>query len=104
MMKDREKMLLTGLIVEEEVVLTLDEISHACTVDSALVISLVEEGILEPIGNEQAQWRFSGISLHRARIALRLQRDLEINPAGLALVLDLLEEITSLRKHAGFVD
>ncbi len=103
-MKSKEIDILTGMIVEEEVALTLEEISHACTVEHELIIEMVEVGVLEPVGNEQAHWRFSGISLSRVRAALRLQRDLEINPAGLALVLDLLEEINSLRKRVGLVD
>jgi chaperone modulatory protein CbpM len=44
-------------------------------------------------------WRFSGESMVRARSALRLQRDLGINMAGIALVLDLMEEFESLRAH-----
>jgi chaperone modulatory protein CbpM len=103
-MKSKEIDILTGMIVEEEVALTLEEISHACTVEHEFIIEMVEVGVLEPVGNEQAHWRFSGISLSRVRAALRLQRDLEINPAGLALVLDLLEEINSLRKRVGLVD
>ncbi len=49
------------------------------------------------LGREPAHWRFGGASLHRAHAALRLQRDLEINLAGVALALELLDEIESLR-------
>jgi chaperone modulatory protein CbpM len=45
-----------------------------------------------------AEWRFSGTALRRARTALRLQRDLEINLPGVALALELLEEIDKLRR------
>jgi chaperone modulatory protein CbpM len=37
--------------------------------------------------------------LRRVRTAHRLAHDLEINPPGIALVLDLLDEIDSLRVH-----
>jgi chaperone modulatory protein CbpM len=40
---------------------------------------------------------FSGCALLRARAALRLVRDLEVSVAGAALVLDLLDEIETLR-------
>jgi chaperone modulatory protein CbpM len=53
--------------------------------------------VLEPVGQEQAQWRFSGTSLLKARAAMRLQHDLEINLAGVALALDLIDEIEALR-------
>jgi chaperone modulatory protein CbpM len=50
-------------------------------------------------------WRFDGVSLRRARTALRLNHDLELNAAGVALVLDLLERIdqleSRLRRAAG---
>lgn len=41
-------------------------------------------------------WRFSGKSLRRARSAHRLQRDLGLNLAGIALVLDLMDELEVL--------
>jgi chaperone modulatory protein CbpM len=63
------------------------------------IICLVEESIIEPQGEDMRLWRFSGESMVRARSALRLQRDLGINMAGIALVLDLMEELESLRAH-----
>jgi len=55
--------------------------------------------VLEPQGDTPLDWRFSGDAMRRTRLALRLSRDLDINPPGLALVLDLLDEIARLRKH-----
>ena len=94
----------TGLILDEQVSLTLEDICRACAVETTFIIALVEEGVLEPAsgGKELQHWCFSGASLGRVRIARRLQRDLEINLAGVALTLDLLEEIESLR--AGLAD
>ena len=45
------------------------------------------------------EWRFSGAQLRRARIALRLERDLGVNAAGVALALELLEELEQLRRE-----
>jgi chaperone modulatory protein CbpM len=86
-----------GVIVEEEIRFTLHDLSRACRVDVAQVVTLVEEGVLEPAGSGPDDWRFAGPSLRRARAALRLNRDLELGVAGTALVLDLLDEIESLR-------
>jgi len=61
------------------------------------VISLREESIIEPQGDEIHLWRFSGASLVRVRSALRLQHDLGVNLAGIALALDLMEELENLR-------
>ncbi len=91
--------ILTGLLLDEESTLTLGELSRACTAHAEWIIELVDEGILEPTGSDIAHWRFSGASLHRAHTTMRLQRDLGINLAGAALVLDLVEEIETLRSQ-----
>jgi len=89
--------ILIGLVLDEESSLTLDEMCRACGMQSQWVIELVDEGILEPAGNEMRQWHFTGTSLHRARTVIRLQQDLGVNIAGAALVLDLMDEINNLR-------
>lgn len=84
-------------VVEEEIHLTLVELCQAVSAPEAHVIAWVFEGVLEPVGDQPPDWRFSGPSLRRARLAARLTRDLDINPAGVALALDLLDEIAALR-------
>ena len=91
------KKILTGTLLDEQLHLSLIEISDACSRRTEWVVELVEEGILEPLGEGRDQWRFPGKSLSRANAAMRLQRDLGMNLAGVALALDLLEEIASLR-------
>lgn len=87
----------TGLLIDEETTLTLDELARACSVRTEWVVTLVEEGVLEPASVRAERWEFRGPALARARTAVRLQRDLDLDTAGLALVLDLLEEIETLR-------
>jgi chaperone modulatory protein CbpM len=89
--------LLHGAVVEEEVQLTLVELCQACNTEEQRIQEWIAEGLLEPVGESPQDWRFSGESLRRARLALRLTRDLEIDPAGVALALDLLDEIAALR-------
>jgi len=84
-------------VVEEVVEFTLVELSQACNATPAQLAALVAEGVLAPAGQTGDDWRFAGTALRRARLALRLARDLELNPPALALVLDMLDEITSLR-------
>ncbi|MGZ8172775.1 MULTISPECIES: chaperone modulator CbpM [Methylobacter] len=86
----------TGTVIEDDS-LTLEQLCHACGVHADWVISLVEESIIEPQGDEIQVWRFSGDSLVRVRSALRLQHDLGVNLAGIALALDLMEELENLR-------
>lgn len=84
-------------ILEEQTQLTLADLCRACAVHAERIIELVDIGVLEPLGREPARWRFGGASLHRARTALHLQRDLDIDLAGAALALELLDEIETLR-------
>jgi chaperone modulatory protein CbpM len=99
MAQSMQKKTLTGIIIDEHTELTLNELSRACSRSAEWIIELVEQGALEPISYRQTQWRFSGSSLQRARTAMRLQRDLGINLAGVALAIDLLDEIETLRSR-----
>ena len=88
---------LSGIILEELTELTLVDLSHACAVQVGQIVELVEEGLIVPVGREPHRWRFSGIHMRRATVALRLQRDLGLNLAGAALALQLLDEVETLR-------
>lgn len=89
--------LLTGEVLEEDVELTLAELCRSCRLPAERVLELVDEGVVEPLGRDPARWRFRGVSVRRVRCALRLERDLGVNPAGAALALELLEELETLR-------
>ena len=93
--------LLTGELLDDASELTLAELCEACRVPAEHIVELVAEGIVEPLGQEQAHWRFRAISVWRVHCALRLQRDLGVNVAGAALALDLLEELEQLRARHG---
>ncbi len=86
-----------GVVLDETTEFSLTEICQACEVHAELVIELVYEGIADPRGEAPATWRFSGPELPRLQRALRLQQDLQINWPGVALALDLLDEIARLR-------
>jgi chaperone modulatory protein CbpM len=96
---DTDEMLpqLSGIILEEQTELTLAEVCRACAVHAEYIIELVEEGVLVPDGNAPVSWRFTGTHMHRATVSLRLQRDLGVNLAGVALALQLLDEVEALR-------
>ena len=87
---------LRGSVVEEELTFTTVELGRACNADEAHIELWVSEGVLQPSGESPSQWRFSGRSLSRMRVAMRLSRDLEINASGVALALELLDEIEQL--------
>lgn len=63
----------------------------------ACVIEIVEHGILEPQGRDPGDWRFDDFELSIAKRAVKLRSDLEIDWEGVALALELLEEVRQLR-------
>lgn len=87
----------TGEIVDETVQYGLKDVCDVCGVHAERVVEMVEAGIISARGDKPTSWRFSAVSVMRSRKALRLQRDLEINIPGLAVTLDLLDELESLR-------
>jgi chaperone modulatory protein CbpM len=86
-------------VVEEEVHMSIVEISQATRAPEDLIMSWVSEGVLSPVGSSPEDWRFSGESLKRAKTAAHLSHDLELNTPGVALALDLLDEISRLRNQ-----
>ncbi len=89
---------------EIEYTFTLAEMSHGCGVAAEQLLVLVGEGVLQPRGRCQRDWRFDAADLIKARSALRLQRDLGINPAGAALVIELLGEMRRLRERVRLLE
>lgn len=90
---------LKGTILNEQVEFSLNDLCCACSRSADWVIELVEVGVLEPIDYQHTHWKFTGDSLQKVQTAMRLQRDLEINLAGVALAIELLEEIDSLKSQ-----
>jgi len=95
-MNDTRSSALRGSIVEDEVTLTTVELCRATHASESHIELWVAEGVLQPSGESRDEWRFGGRSLARMRVAMRLARDLEVNSPGVALALDLLDEIDRL--------
>jgi chaperone modulatory protein CbpM len=89
--------IIQGEPLDDTTQLTLTEVCSICGVHEALVIEMVEEGLVEPVG--QPEWIFSGVAVARIQTAIRLQQDLDINLSAVALTLDLLDEIHRLRRR-----
>lgn len=87
-----------AVLLDETVQFSLAELCSSCEVTEALIVEIVAEGIVEPLGAAPAEWRFTGLALTRVQRVLRLQRDFGVNLPGAALALDLLEEVERLRR------
>jgi len=87
---------LTGQVLEDYDLVTIGDLCRSCTVEVETVTLLVDEGILDPVGNDVETWQFTVTSLRRVKTAIHLQRDLGVNLAGAALALELLDRIAEL--------
>jgi len=97
--------ILTGVLLDEENTVTLSELCRACAVHAEWIMELVDEGVLEPVTPpDSGQWHFPAVSLQRALTIRHLQQDLGINLAGAALVMELMDEIHSLRTRLRVVE
>ena len=97
---------LTATLVDDDTPMTLAELARACRAAEQEVQVWVVEGVLQPIGpprepwrggDAPPPWRFAGAALRRARLAATLTHDLEVNAPGVALALDLMDEIDALK-------
>jgi chaperone modulatory protein CbpM len=87
-----------GDIVVETQTYSLLQVCAICGVHTERVVELVSFGIIEPAGAQPDFWQFSESAVRRAKKALRLQRDFGLDQQGLALSLELLDEIDRLRR------
>ena len=83
------------------------DLCERCGLSVSVIEEFIELGIIAPANTTgdgehqfsiESYW-FSIESYVRLRKALRIQRDLAVNPPGVALVMDLLDEIDALRKQ-----
>jgi chaperone modulatory protein CbpM len=100
----RNQNALRGQLVEEETLITLEELCRHCTVELEEIVTFVREGILDPADElldwQQARhWQFHISSVWRVRTLVRLQRDLGVNLPGAALALELLDRIEELQRQ-----
>tara|TARA_R110002050_G_scaffold1244_2_gene8530 strand:+ start:57277 stop:57615 length:339 start_codon:yes stop_codon:yes gene_type:complete len=102
--KDNKKILADLIIAEitDDDTVSLVKLCHCTEIPAEQILSMVEYGVLEPInyGSSHIRWRFSANSISRVNTAVRLQRDLDINMAGAALVIELMDELKQLRQRA----
>lgn len=97
---------ITTLVVSEfdlgdqEPWLDFDELCERCSLSRQDVEDLVDLGLVAPkSGNTEnrSRWRFRSSELVRVRRARRLQRELDLDWQGVAVTMDLLDEIQRLR-------
>ena len=96
-MNDYTSTYIQGINHDDESYCTYTDLCRVCGASTDLIEEMIAEGILSPEGASPDDWRFTMVSIHRVQTVARLQQDLRINLPGCALVLDLLDELATLR-------
>lgn len=86
-------------IIDNDNLLSFEEICRAIHADNDLIIQLIEYQIIHPKGSSKKNWQFDHLCLKRARLARNFYYDLEINLAGIGLLIEMLEKIEALEAH-----
>ena len=103
-MPQNDKTPVSGDLVSDAPELTLEDVCRACEVSESQIETYIAEGIIEPHGREPIKWRFSHVSLIAVRKARRLERDLGLNVAGVAVALDLMTQIEALKRRMAVLE
>lgn len=85
------------MVINLEIHFTMVELCQVTEVSTEDLIELVEHGIVEPSGDAPDDWVFDARVAGVVKRANRLRRDLDIDWAGIALALDLLEKLEQLQ-------
>ncbi len=98
----RKESVLTVDVSASQATFSLREMCERGECHAELVLKMVSYGIIEPLasGSEapEQSWEFDLAALMRLHKAIRLQRDLKLNLPGLAMSLELLDEVETMRR------
>ncbi len=79
--------------------LNIIEVSKITGLTEELIDKFVYLGLIDPIGKNHGKWIFSKNVIPLIQKIMRIHYDLEINFAGIGVVLELLSKIDSLEKR-----
>ncbi|RUR13746.1 chaperone modulator CbpM [Legionella sp. km772] len=91
-----KEQVIVGMLIEET--LSFKEVCHKYNIPQELLLEMMEYGIFSTSSNGKEN-QLDAKDLRRMESAFRLHRDLEINLPGVALALELLDEIEGLRRE-----
>ena len=103
-MPEKSQSAQTGTIVSNKAELTIDDLCSTCGLSREKIVTYIAEGVIEPSGDAAVEWRFSQttvVEVHRAR---RLEHDLGLNEAGIALAFDLMSQIDDLKRRLAHLE
>jgi len=79
--------------------LTLEALAARTKIHPDLVERFVEYGLIEPIEWIGPMLLFDAATVPRLRMIMRLRSDIGANPAGIGIILDLLERVRTFQRE-----
>ena len=76
---------------------TLIQVCEACHMDIQVVTEMVSYTIVEPKGSNEETWISDFLRLKKA---IRIHQDLKINLAGVAMALELMDDLNHYKKKS----
>ncbi|WP_133130385.1 chaperone modulator CbpM [Legionella yabuuchiae] len=92
-----EKKIIAGILMDDNASVTFIEVCEQYDISEEELIEMVEHGVVEIQANNIKRSTFDYYSLTRIQSALRLKYDLGINTQGVALALELLDQLNALQ-------
>ena len=81
--------------------LPIEDLARAAGLHISLLEKLVEYGVIEPVLDIPSPLLFPASAIDRLRCVMRLRRDLGVNLAGAAVIVEMGERPRSLRVKVG---
>lgn len=81
----------------QQYLLPIEELARAAGLHIGLVEQLAEYGVIEPVPGTASPILFPVAAIDRLRCAVRLRRELGVNLAGAAVIVEMRERLRSLR-------
>lgn len=91
--------LVIGVLIEESTTISFIEVCQKYAIPEELLIEMIEEGLFPDHPADPKKITLNQKALQRIESAFRLHRDLGINLPGVALALELVDEMVSLRQE-----
>lgn len=87
----------TTVVVTENTTFSLTEVCEHFHIPRDLLAEIIDQGLLANQTTDLDKIMLDQQALHRLEIAFRLHRDLDLNLPGVALALELLEQMDKMR-------
>jgi chaperone modulatory protein CbpM len=91
--------IITGVLIEETTSYTFKEVCQRYHMPEELLLEMLEHGLFEALPTPKKDLALDQKALKRIEAAFRIHNDLGVNLEGVALALDLLEQLETLKQE-----